>query len=172
MNTTRKIAYLSTSILLSSVLAGYGRTLAAATIAPTPNASLVNTANSLTSHSLASINSATPTVVAQATARIHNRGNIKFLLGQTYAKVDGYLAPQNIDRYRFRATAGQHCNLSVRSPNQQVLLTLIDPNGNPIVRYQSGAADWSGKLPANGTYQLDVVNQSRASSYNLRLSIR
>lgn len=104
--------------------------------------------------------------------QIHNLGSIKFPSGGTYASIGGYLASQNIDRYHFRANAGQPINLAIRSPGRQVLLTLIDPNGNPIVRYQSGATSWFGRLPADGNYQVDVVNQSGASSYNLGLSIR
>ncbi len=104
--------------------------------------------------------------------QIHDRGSIKFPAGGTDASIDGYLAAQNIDRYHFSAAAGQPTNLTIRSPQGQVLLTLIDPNGNPIVRYQSGASSWSGTLPADGIYQVDVTSQSSASSYSLRLSIR
>ena len=104
--------------------------------------------------------------------QIHNRGSIEFPADGTYTSVNGYLVSQNIDRYHFTAHAGQPVNLAIRSPGRQVVLTLIDPNGNPIVRYQSGATSWSGRLPANGNYQIDVANQSDASSYNLKLSIR
>jgi hypothetical protein len=104
--------------------------------------------------------------------QIHDRGSIEFLAGGTFASINGHLAAQNIDRYHFEASAGQSINLYIGSPNAQVLLTLIDPNGNPIVRYQSGATSWVGRLPADGVYQVDVVNQSSASSYNLGLSIR
>jgi hypothetical protein len=105
-------------------------------------------------------------------AQINNQGAITFPPGGTSTSVNGSLAPQNIDRYTFQANVGQSASLTINSPNSQVLLTLVDPNGNPLVRYQSGATSWSGKLPANGTYQVDVVNQANPSSYTLGLSIR
>jgi hypothetical protein len=105
-------------------------------------------------------------------AQILNRGVIQFPPGGTYAAINGYLAPQNTDRYTFVASAGQPANLTVNSPDGQVLLTLVDPNGYPLVRSQSGASSWSGTLPASGTYRVDVVNPSGASRYTLRTSIR
>lgn len=103
--------------------------------------------------------------------QIHNRGSIQFPAGSTNTGINGYLAPQNIDRYSFTASAGQPANITVNSPNGQVLLTLIDPNGNPIIRAQSDATSWSGTLPADGTYRVDVVNQSSPSFYRLGVSI-
>lgn len=104
-------------------------------------------------------------------AQINNQGAIQFAPGRIYTSVNGYLNPKNTDRYTFDASAGQSVNLRINSPRGQVMLTLIDPNGNPLVRYQSGANSWSGTLPAGGTYQVDVLNQSGASSYNLGLRI-
>ena len=104
-------------------------------------------------------------------AQVRNRGAIRFAPGNTYTQVNGYLPPQNTDRYTFTAAAGQPTNLSIGSPTGEVLLTLIDPNGNPIVRYQGGATFWRGSLPASGTYTVDVVNVGRGSEYTLSLGI-
>jgi hypothetical protein len=104
-------------------------------------------------------------------AQIHYQGTIQFPPGATYTSVNGFLAPRNIDRYTFSAAAGQPANLSVNSQNGQVLLTLVDPQGNPLVRYQSGANSWSGRLTASGNYRVDVVNQAVPSNYTLGLSI-
>jgi hypothetical protein len=104
-------------------------------------------------------------------AQIHYQGRIQFPPGATYTTANGFLAPRNIDRYTFSAAAGQPANLSVSSPNGQVLLTLVDPQGNPLVRYQSGANSWSGRLTASGNYRVDVVNQAAPSAYTLGLSI-
>ncbi|MBW4421755.1 MAG: hypothetical protein KME13_21470 [Myxacorys californica WJT36-NPBG1] len=113
-----------------------------------------------------------PAQASPSTDGNRNRGQITFPAGSTSTSVDGNLASKAIDRYTFVASAGQNGTISVESPNQTVLLTLIDPQGSPIQRYQSGASSWSGKLNDNGTYIIDVVATGDASTYKLNVSIQ
>ncbi len=169
MKLTRSIAYLLTPVLLGSALVGCGRidTSLSPTNPVIPAAA--NASNPAPASDIPAV-PATPSV-AQSTGGTRDLGPIEFAPGSTTASVDNFIDPRGIDRYTFNASAGQPANLTINSPRAQVMLTLIDPNGNPLVRYQSGANFWSGKLPADGTYQVDVVNQSGASSYSLELRI-
>ncbi len=97
---------------------------------------------------------------------------IQFQPGSTVSSVEGKLVSKSLDRYTFEASAGQPGNISISSPNQDVLLTLIDPQGSPIQRYQSGGSTWSGKLPTSGTYIVDVFASGQDSSYALTVSIQ
>jgi outer membrane biosynthesis protein TonB len=96
---------------------------------------------------------------------------IQFQPGKTETSVQGKVTSKGIDRFTFEATAGQPGKISITSPNQDVLLTLIDPQGSPIQRYQSGSATWDGTLPTSGTYTVDVFGGGQDSSYTLTVSI-
>jgi hypothetical protein len=121
--------------------------------------------------------SATPTPAPapsepSATGAIDDQKPIQFQPGATTATVEGKLPAKRIDRYTFAATAGQSTTVSINSPGQDVLLTIVDPQGSPMQRYQSGSPTWSGKLPTDGIYMVDVVATGKASSYTLTVSIQ
>ncbi|MFB2894781.1 hypothetical protein ACE1CI_17870 [Aerosakkonemataceae cyanobacterium BLCC-F50] len=149
MKVTQKIYLLSTltAIILSCGIAGCKSALAA----------------DLTPSSL----------MANKETKVRDRGAIKFQSGATSATVQGDLPlKDDVDRYTLRAFAGQPANINISSPGQKVLLTIVDPNGNPIVRYQGGVARWSGKLPASGTYIIEAIADGGTSPYNLRVNIQ
>ncbi len=99
-----------------------------------------------------------------------DRKKIEFAAGSSSATVDGTLANKAIDQYTFEATANQTATISIDSPNQAVLLTLVSPSGSPIQRYQSGLSSWSGSLPESGIYRVSAV-ATQASSYKLNITI-
>ena len=108
-------------------------------------------------------------LIAQALA-IHNRGRIQFQPNTTKASVSNDLE-YGIDRYTFKASAGQPASVNISSPGQRVLLTIIDPNGTPIARYQNGVTNWSGTLRVRGIYTIEAVAPGIASQYKLSLNI-
>jgi hypothetical protein len=99
-------------------------------------------------------------------------GTIKFQPGATTATVEGTVASKQIARYTFDASAGQPATIAIASPNQDVLLTLIDPQGNPIQRYQSGGSSWSGKLTRSGTYTIDAFAAGQTSTFSIKVEIQ
>lgn len=171
MNTIRKMTVFFTPVLLTAVLAGCGRTLATTT----PNASLASTTSSPASDSNASraaqsIPDSTQ-IVAQG-ASIRDRGAIQFSSGATATSVANFVEGNGVDRYTFDASAGQPARINILSATRQVLLTLVAPDGTPLMRSQSGSASWSGTLPMSGTYRLNAVNQYVGSQYRVNLDIR
>lgn len=101
----------------------------------------------------------------------NDRQTIEIDPGKTSTTVSGKLASKAIAQYRFDAAANQPATVTITSPNQTVLLTLVAPSGSPIQRYQSGLSSWSGTLPETGTYQINVVATDQASDYQLSLAI-
>lgn len=101
----------------------------------------------------------------------HDRGKIEFASGTTSATVEGNLASKAVDQFTFDATENQTGTITIASPNQDVLLTLVAPSGSPIQRYQSGQSNWSGTLPESGTYRVSAVATNQASSYKLTVAI-
>lgn len=100
-----------------------------------------------------------------------DRTAIQFEPGKTSTTVEGKLASKAIVQYTFDATANQTATVTITSPNQTVLLTLVAPSGSPIQRYQSGQSSWSGTLPETGTYRVSVVATDQASDYQLSVAI-
>jgi hypothetical protein len=111
-------------------------------------------------------------VAATANSTLHQRGLIQIQSGKTSAQIESFLLLHNIDRYTFQASAGQNATLTIHSPDQDVLLTIVDPEGSPIVRYESGKSQWVGKLPMSGTYTIDAVNVKADTKYTLDLNIQ
>lgn len=112
-------------------------------------------------------------ISAQAeNSELHQRGLIQFQPGATSAQINHFLTSHNVDRYTFQASAGQNAVLDLKSSDRSVLLTIIDPEGSPVVRYEGGVFQWSGTLPHSGTYTVDAVNVNADTNYTLVLSIR
>lgn len=107
-----------------------------------------------------------------ATGAIDDQRRIQFQPGKTSATVEGKLETKKVDRYTFEAKAGQSASVSITSPRQDVLLTVIDPQGSPIQRYQSGLSRWNDKLSTDGVYMVDVVATGEATDYTLTVSIQ
>lgn len=101
----------------------------------------------------------------------NDRKKIEFNSGSTSTTVSGKLASKETAQYSFDATANQTATVTITSPNQTVLLTLVAPSGSPIQRYQSGLSSWNGTLPETGTYQVNVVATDQASDYQLSIAI-
>ena len=60
----------------------------------------------------------------------------------------------------------------ITSPNNDVLLTVYGfETGDPLVRYVSGAWQWSGTLPASQDYMIHAVSVGAATGYRVDISI-
>lgn len=99
-----------------------------------------------------------------------DRGKIEFAAGSSSATVEGDLAGKEMAQYTFDAVENQTATITITSPNQAVLLTLVSPSGSPIQRYQSGLSSWSGTLPESGTYRVSAF-ATQASDYKLNVAI-
>jgi hypothetical protein len=171
MKATQKI------VLLTALLAAIGGGAIAGctstiTTTPLPTGSTSSDGSVSSGATGSSDGSPPPPVASDPGPQTFNRGAIEFQAGATSALIRRYLpATDDIDRYTLQASAGQPANISISSPGQKVLLTIIDPNGNPIVRYQGNISRWSGTLPADGTYIIEAVADGGASSYDLRINI-
>jgi WD40 repeat protein len=102
---------------------------------------------------------------------LNDRGAIGFEPGATSAQINSNLQPQAIDRYTFRAFAGQTAYITINLPQGQVSPKVQDPNGNLVELISSGANSWLATLPADGDYTLEVLNQQTSAFYTLGLQI-
>ncbi|MBI1259296.1 MAG: hypothetical protein GC204_17660 [Chloroflexi bacterium] len=98
---------------------------------------------------------------------------ISFAPGGTSATVSGQVDGTLLDTYLLNARANQYMQVVVTSPTGNVYLTVVSPFGSPLARAQNGAQSFSGTLPENGDYTLQVSAPSGTplTSYSLNVSV-
>ncbi len=98
---------------------------------------------------------------------------IRFPAGGTGTSVSGNVGGSAVDTYLLEAGAGQFMQVSLASPTGQAYLNVIAPDGSPLARAQAGAQGFSGNLPINGDYQLQVMTLggAPATSYTLTVAV-
>jgi len=97
---------------------------------------------------------------------------IKFPTGSTSTWLEGSLTGGEVNYYLAWGGAGQTMSVTITSPNNDVLLTVYGfETGDPLVRYVSGAWQWSGTLPASQDYMIHAVSVGAATNYRLDISI-
>lgn len=72
--------------------------------------------------------------------------------------------------YLLHGGAGQP--LKVRLTAKQCSFTIYKPNGGAAIEDADGVTDWSGKLPEDGEYIIEVATDAELTSYTLEVTIR
>ncbi|MEW6286230.1 MAG: ELWxxDGT repeat protein [Chloroflexota bacterium] len=76
------------------------------------------------------------------------------------------------ERYVFTAAQGQTLSAVLTAPDGGLELAVTQVGGNIVLKPQNNTLTWSGSLPANGSYYVDVVNVSAADRrYTLELAL-
>lgn len=76
------------------------------------------------------------------------------------------------ERYVFSAAQGQTLSAVLTAPDGGLELAVIQADGNIVLKPQNATLTWSGALPANGSYYVDVVNVTAADRrYTLELTL-
>lgn len=97
---------------------------------------------------------------------------ITFDPGAISATVAGDVTAHESDDYVLAAQAGQTMNVTITSPNNDVLLTIVGADGIPLTNgLMSGATSWQGELPATQDYTLRAIGTLEPSSYTLTVMI-
>ncbi len=116
----------------------------------------------------------TVTVTGSASAGGVNQ-RIHFPAGGTGTSISGEVSNSAVDTYLLEARAGQSMQVSLASPTGAAYLNVITPDGSPLARAQAGAQGFSGNLPINGDYQLQVMtlgsSPTSVTSYTLTVSV-
>lgn len=99
---------------------------------------------------------------------------IQFASGAVSATVNGRTNARRTISYLLHAAAGQTMAVTVNAPNKVVGLTIYGlRDGQPLVRAESGATTWTGKLPATQDYVVNVVPGGDTSiNFSLQVTIK
>lgn len=106
-----------------------------------------------------------PAQPAQAT------GRIRFARGATSAVVDGSLKKDTRADYLIATGARQYLIANVYSPDNNVYLGVVAPDGTPLLRTASGQTDFAMPLTLGGDYRLSVIAPFQKSNYSLQTII-
>jgi len=78
---------------------------------------------------------------------------------------------KNKERYVLTATQGQTLKVSLTGPSSGLELIILATNGTKL-KEQDTNLSWSGKIPSNGDYYIDVINASGTDRlYNLDVAL-
>ena len=109
------------------------------------------------------------TVPAQRGTSVVRR--VRFPRGRTSTVLRGVLRRGISHDYILGASAGQTMSVHLSSPGG-LTFTIIGPYGRSLADFTT---DWSGELPANGDYRINVLpdtSTNQAFSYTLEITIR
>ncbi|HEX8146168.1 MAG TPA: hypothetical protein VF591_03110 [Pyrinomonadaceae bacterium] len=107
-----------------------------------------------------------PAAQCRGTDRIIPK-QIKFPRGRTTAVIKDTVRLCTSHEYTLRARAGQTMSVNLAT-GKRTGLTVMSPSGEALL---DGGKDWSGELPEDGAYTLQVGTDATAA-YTLEVTIR
>ena len=94
---------------------------------------------------------------------------VKFDRGASSKTVKDSVIRGTRDIYLLGANKGQQMNLNITSLEDNAVFDVVSPNGQIL---QQEVRNWSGKLPANGDYQVVVGGTRGNATYELTTEIK
>jgi hypothetical protein len=94
---------------------------------------------------------------------------VKFSPGANSTTIKNSVVRGDRNTYLLGAKLGQQMNLKITSLENNAVFDVIAPDGKTI---KQEATTWSGKLPANGDYQIIVGGTRGNASYELTVEIK
>ena len=109
---------------------------------------------------------------ADYTLRVTIPHRIQFAPGAVSATVQGDLTAYESDDYVLRALDGQTMAVTISSPNNNVLLTIVGADGISLTNgLMSGASEWRGQLPETQDYIIRALGTDQPADYTLSVLI-
>ncbi len=98
---------------------------------------------------------------------------ISFARGATSGSVDGSIATRRTNTYILWAAKDQTMTVTATSKDAVALTVYGLTDGQPLVRANgAGVSSWSGKLPANQDYVINVVPGVDTTTFTLTVTIK
>lgn len=97
---------------------------------------------------------------------------VNFPRGRTTALLNGTVKRGLSHDYLLRARAGQTMTVHLTTEAEGMSVTILRPGGETWI---DDTKDWSGELPATGTYRINVLPDTtteRPTRYTLEVTIR
>jgi hypothetical protein len=99
--------------------------------------------------------------------------NVFFKPGAISTILNGSIISHQTNTYLARAFGGQTMTVKITSPGSDVLLTIYGyTDGQPLVRYVSGASSYTGVLPITQDYVIEAVSVANNTNYTVSITIK
>ena len=97
---------------------------------------------------------------------------LNFPAGSNTVTLSGTVAATKVKvRYVLTASQGQTLSIKVTAPAAEIQLAVLASNGT-VLKAQDATLTWSGTIPSNGEYFIDIVNVAAADKlYTLEVSL-
>ena len=99
---------------------------------------------------------------------------VRFPRGGTTAVLKNSVVRGTVDRYTLGARSGQQMKVSISSVEQNAVFTIYTPGGGTLDGAGIGqdATSWSGVLPQDGDYAIEVGGTRGNATYALKVTVR
>lgn len=83
---------------------------------------------------------------------------IQFAPGSPSARVSGTVSAQAPKRYMLQGLGGQTLGVELETGDPETYLTVLTPKGENMAGADGTIHEWSGRLPMDGDYVIEVIN--------------
>ena len=97
---------------------------------------------------------------------------VRFPRGRTTAVLKNSVVRGTVDRYLLGARKGQQIIVHITSVQNNAVFDIYTPQGGTLAGEGEDSTDWSGTLPQDGDYIIEVSGTRGNATYTLEVTIR
>jgi hypothetical protein len=97
---------------------------------------------------------------------------VRFPRGRTTAVLKNSVVRGTVDRYLLGARKGQQITVHITSVENNAVFDIYTPQGGTLAGEGEDSTDWSGTLPQDGDYIIEVGGTRGNATYTLEVTIR
>jgi hypothetical protein len=97
---------------------------------------------------------------------------VRFPRGRTTAVLKNSVVRGTVDRYLLGARKGQQIIVHITSVENNAVFDIYTPQGGTLAGEGEDSTDWSGTLPQDGDYIIEVGGTRGNATYTLEVTIR
>jgi hypothetical protein len=115
--------------------------------------------------------SLTVSVTAATASSLAAAGTVTFAPGTTAAVIQGTVQPGQVVTYTVQAGKAQPLILLLESPNTDVTLGVLNPDGTYLLNPANKWSYWQWQLPKTGQYTIQVIGGASTEKYTLTVKL-
>ena len=97
---------------------------------------------------------------------------VRFARGRTTVVLKNSVVRGTVDRYLLGARKGQQIIVHITSVENNAVFDIYTPQGGTLAGEGEDSTDWSGTLPQDGDYIIEVGGTRGNATYTLEVTIR
>lgn len=97
---------------------------------------------------------------------------VRFARGRTTVVLKKSVVRGTVDRYVLGARKGQQIIVHITSVENNAVFDIYTPQGGTLAGEGEDSTDWSGTLPQDGDYVIEVGGTRGNATYTLKITVR